>query len=147
MQGRLFFRITGLFLCCDIATRSLCKHCLTAHRRGLVCIFAYGENYCSAPSSRRRQPATGRLDLFLRVPSFLVYQNKIEDTPHGYPLFYPGTPEGTRTPNPRNRNPMLYPLSHRCIAFLSLNIIAPFFLFVKPYFLKFFLAYSLWAVV
>ena len=23
-----------------------------------------------------------------------------------------GTPEGTRTPNPRNRNPMLYPLSH-----------------------------------
>ena len=24
-----------------------------------------------------------------------------------------GTPEGTRTPNPRNRNPMLYPLSHR----------------------------------
>ena len=27
-----------------------------------------------------------------------------------------GTPEGTRTPNPRNRNPMLYPLSHRCIA-------------------------------
>ena len=26
------------------------------------------------------------------------------------PLF--GTPEGTRTPNPRNRNPMLYPLSH-----------------------------------
>ena len=26
-----------------------------------------------------------------------------------------GTPEGTRTPNPRNRNPMLYPLSHRCI--------------------------------
>ena len=26
-----------------------------------------------------------------------------------------GTPEGTRTPNPRNRNPMLYPLSHRCV--------------------------------
>ena len=30
-------------------------------------------------------------------------------------LFF-GTPEGTRTPNPRNRNPMLYPLSHRCIS-------------------------------
>ena len=30
-------------------------------------------------------------------------------------LFFFGTPEGTRTPNPRNRNPMLYPLSHRCI--------------------------------
>ena len=28
-----------------------------------------------------------------------------------------GTPEGTRTPNPRNRNPMLYPLSHRCMFF------------------------------
>ncbi len=26
-----------------------------------------------------------------------------------------GTPEGTRTPNPQNRNLMLYPLSHRCI--------------------------------
>ena len=32
-------------------------------------------------------------------------------------LFFSGTPEGTRTPNPRNRNPMLYPLSHRCICF------------------------------
>ena len=30
--------------------------------------------------------------------------------------FFVGTPEGTRTPNPRNRNPMLYPLSHRRIA-------------------------------
>ena len=32
-----------------------------------------------------------------------------------YPSTYYGTPEGTRTPNPRNRNPMLYPLSHRRI--------------------------------
>ena len=30
-----------------------------------------------------------------------------------------GTPEGTRTPNPRNRNPMLYPLSHRRICFIA----------------------------
>ena len=44
-------------------------------------------------------------------------------------LFF-GTPEGTRTPNPRNRNPMLYPLSHRCIA-ESLCIIASFSSFVK----------------
>ncbi len=29
-----------------------------------------------------------------------------------------GTPEGTRTPNPRNRNPMLYPLSHWRICFV-----------------------------
>ena len=45
-------------------------------------------------------------------------------------LFF-GTPEGTRTPNPRNRNPMLYPLSHRRICFDSLNIIAGFSPFVK----------------
>ena len=32
-----------------------------------------------------------------------------------------GTPEGTRTPNPQNRNLMLYPLSHRriCIHYYS----------------------------
>ena len=42
-----------------------------------------------------------------------------------------GTPEGTRTPNPRNRNPMLYPLSHRRICIYSLCIIASFFRFVK----------------
>ena len=42
-----------------------------------------------------------------------------------------GTPEGTRTPNPRNRNPMLYPLSHRRVLVDSLNIIAGFFQFVK----------------
>ena len=41
-----------------------------------------------------------------------------------------GTPEGTRTPNPRNRNPMLYPLSHRRIS-ESLTIIAGFPPFVK----------------
>ena len=32
-----------------------------------------------------------------------------------------GTPEGTRTPNPQNRNLMLYPLSHRRVC---LSIIA-----------------------
>ena len=42
-----------------------------------------------------------------------------------------GTPEGTRTPNPRNRNPMLYPLSHRRMLVDSLNIIAVFSQFVK----------------
>ena len=48
----------------------------------------------------------------------------------GIPLIYFGTPEGTRTPNPRNRNPMLYPLSHRCMLH-SLAIIAGFARFVK----------------
>ena len=45
-----------------------------------------------------------------------------------------GTPEGTRTPNPRNRNPMLYPLSHRCI--FDYGIIADLFCFVKRAFQK-----------
>ena len=46
----------------------------------------------------------------------------------GYTVF--GTPEGTRTPNPRNRNPMLYPLSHWRIS-ESPIIIAGFPGFVK----------------
>ena len=33
-----------------------------------------------------------------------------------------GTPEGTRTPNPRNRNPMLYPLSHRRVLWHYSNL-------------------------
>ena len=39
-----------------------------------------------------------------------------------------GTPEGTRTPNPQNRNLMLYPLSHRCVC---PSIIAKQIAFVK----------------
>ena len=49
-------------------------------------------------------------------------------SPKGYTVF--GTPEGTRTPNPRNRNPMLYPLSHWRIS-ESPIIIAGFPGFVK----------------
>ena len=68
-----------------------------------------------------RQPATGRLlgtsrkswclllhrsfIAILRV-QLLAHKNR---GPTGLGF---GTPEGTRTPNPRNRNPMLYPLSH-----------------------------------
>ena len=37
-------------------------------RRGLVCIFADGENRGSDPSSRIGQPSTGRLDFIFRVP-------------------------------------------------------------------------------
>ena len=43
--------------------------------------------------------------------------SKKADTRMGICFF--GTPEGTRTPNPRNRNPMLYPLSHRRICFTA----------------------------
>ena len=42
-----------------------------------------------------------------------------------------GTPEGTRTPNPQNRNLMLYPLSHRRVCS---SIIADPFEKVKLYF-------------
>ena len=62
-------------------------------------------------------------------------RNKQEGYPNGYPSCLFGTPEGTRTPNPRNRNPMLYPLSHRCMLH-SHAIIAGFPLFVKPSFPK-----------
>ena len=51
-------------------------------------------------------------------------------TKKGFGFAQFGTPEGTRTPNPRNRNPMLYPLSHRRI-FQSQIIIAGFAGFVK----------------
>ena len=68
-----------------------------------------------------RQPATGRLlgtsrkswclllhrsfIAIIRV-QLLAHKNR---GPTGLGF---GTPEGTRTPNPRTRNPMLYPLSH-----------------------------------
>ena len=57
------------------------------------------------------QHATGMLHLIFRVPSSVICKKTRYQMVSG--LF--GTPEGTRTPNPRNRNPMLYPLSHRCI--------------------------------
>lgn len=46
-----------------------------------------------------------------------------------------GTPEGTRTPNPQNRNLMLYPLSHRrvclCIIADDDGKVKPDFLFSR----------------
>ena len=77
------------------------------HRKGL------GSLWC-----RRRPAATGRMSTghpheIVRVPSGIPKSRY----PFGYLLF--GTPEGTRTPNPRNRNPMLYPLSHRRICFTA----------------------------
>ena len=41
-----------------------------AHRKGLVCIFAFGENYGSPPSSRRRRS------------SETLHKNKIEESQH-----------------------------------------------------------------
>ena len=56
-----------------------------------------------------------------RIPSTKSTRNSTQN----------GTPEGTRTPNPRNRNPMLYPLSHWRIHLKCLSIIAEKRAFVK----------------
>ena len=68
------------------------------------------------------------LACFLNALSSPAWRIKNGVSLKGYTVF--GTPEGTRTPNPRNRNPMLYPLSHWRIS-VSLNIIAGFSEFVK----------------
>ena len=84
-------------------------------------------HYCVAavePGGKRM--STGHSHLIVRVP-FRASKKTRYQMVSG--LF--GTPEGTRTPNPRNRNPMLYPLSHRCICLDSLDIIAGFSRFVK----------------
>ena len=53
-----------------------------------------------------------------RTSAFYCSSPKYKNNPNPSPaeirfgLSCLGTPEGTRTPNPRNRNPMLYPLSH-----------------------------------
>ena len=55
---------------------------------------------------------------------------------------FDGTPEGTRTPNPQNRNLMLYPLSHRRVC---LSIIADFLGKVKSFFpVRRFFSEKLW---
>ena len=58
--------------------------------------------------------------------ALLVALNKTPNTEIEIPVLgtFHGTPEGTRTPNPRNRNPMLYPLSHWRSMFCAWIIIA-----------------------
>ena len=73
------------------------------------------------------QKSTGLLHLMVRVPPGTI---KKQVVPFGDDLLF-GTPEGTRTPNPRNRNPMLYPLSHWRIHLKCLAIIADKAGFVK----------------
>lgn len=52
---------------------------------------------------------------------YILHNKKTSFAPIDKRGFFHGTPEGTRTPNPQNRNLMLYPLSHRR---LFLNIIS-----------------------
>ena len=82
-----------------------------------------------ASSSRRRANVHRTFAFYGSSPR---YKNNPNPSPTEirFGLFCFGTPEGTRTPNPRNRNPMLYPLSHRRI-FQSQIIIAGFAGFVK----------------
>ena len=81
----------------------------------------------------KRRPAgvwrqsTGLPHLIVRVSPGTI---KKQVVPFGDDLLF-GTPEGTRTPNPRNRNPMLYPLSHWRIHLKCLAIIADKAGFVK----------------
>ena len=79
------------------------------------------------PSSRRQATVHWTVAFYCSSPFYLEYKNGV--SPKGYTVF--GTPEGTRTPNPRNRNPMLYPLSHWRIHLKCLSIIAEFGPFVK----------------
>ena len=76
----------------------------------------------SIPSSRAR--ATAPWAVAFNCSSPAQHKQKIQ-IPEWVSGFF-GTPEGTRTPNPRNRNPMLYPLSHRRVLVDSLDIIAGF---------------------
>ena len=81
----------------------------------------------SPPSSRWRPTVHRTVGFILSSPFPHEVRKKTEDTLWVSSAFF-GTPEGTRTPNPRNRNPMLYPLSHRC---MCLCIITGFLPFVK----------------
>ena len=85
---------------------------------------------------RKRRMATVHwtVAFYCSSPFYLEYKNGV--SPKGYTVF--GTPEGTRTPNPRNRNPMLYPLSHWRISGSPI-IIAGFPGFVKRKWKKFLL--------
>ena len=69
---------------------------------------------CHARRAGHEQQSPGLLHLNVRVPSRPEGEIR-KRIPQRVSSFLFGTPEGTRTPNPRNRNPMLYPLSHRCI--------------------------------
>jgi hypothetical protein len=46
---------------------SVLRNFVAVTRWRLVCIFAFGKNYCPAGTLPGRQPAPGRLDLFFRV--------------------------------------------------------------------------------
>ena len=86
---------------------------LCVRRKGLVADVPIGEHrqVAMGPSPSPNSPPGCWNKSFESLP---VYQKR-----RGHSLSFFGTPEGTRTPNPRNRNPMLYPLSHRRVCFTA----------------------------
>ena len=99
------------------------SHFLQHYRRNPPSLRDGSFFYGLSPGLKKCPPDTflpsRRLGRPLRVPP--GGRNKRGDTPWVSPLLF-GTPEGTRTPNPRNRNPMLYPLSHRCICLTARSL-------------------------
>ena len=85
-------------------------------------LLPMGADKGSARSSPRRQPATGRLDLIVRVPSL---RKKLTGYPKQDNLLI-GTPKGTRTPDLLIRSQSLYPteLSAHVRFITRLHIIA-----------------------
>ena len=63
---------------------------------------------------------------------------------HSVFYWYTGRDSNPQPSEPESDALSIEPPVH---ALESLSIIAPFFLFVKSHFLKFFLAYSLWGVI
>ena len=112
----------------------LCKHRAVGFRSSSPCYplslgTPEGTRYImvSIPSSRNRATVHRTVAFDCSSPFLCIRIKDAVDV--SSTASFINTPEGTRTPNPRNRNPMLYPLSHRCIC--SLNIIAGFSTFVK----------------
>ena len=86
--------------------RDCCRPLGGVHRKGLVCICSIGADRGFARSSPREQGSPGALHLHYSSPILPLYQSKREGN---CPLFFIGTPKGTRTPDLLVRSQSLYP--------------------------------------
>ena len=114
-------------------------------RRGGACARRDSSAFFTVPCTVKKQGrpvfalaarlSTGQSDFNVRVPSSIPDRAGSRWDPARS-----GTPEGTRTPNPQNRNLMLYPLSHwRLLPIYYSKLFAN----VKPYFLRDRVSFSL----
>ena len=122
--------------CTNVFTGSLKKYAVRIIS-GVVLVSISSTSVPDASEIERDSPTAyktvHRTVLYLRFAQAGLSSPLRHTKKRGIPLWdnpFFGTPEGTRTPNPRNRNPMLYPLSHWRISD-SLSIIAGFSGFVK----------------